>query len=190
MTMGRSRLVGVVITGLLAAATMDGASAQPRPRVSTVPFTPRVIALAPAKAGAPTITVSSPDFAGQNYQDKRFFQTVNGGLDMAPGVAWSAGPAGTQSYVLVMEGEGGERPHPTVHWIVYDIPSSATSVPRGIPTDVHVADPAGALQGLQNAATEARGCHRRGRLQRPQLLRLGRRAPPLLLGGSGPRYKT
>ena len=109
------RLCAVGITFLTVAATMDCATAQPRERTRPEPITARVIALAPAKPGASTITISSPDFANQNYQDKRFFQTVVGGLNMAPGVSWSAGPAGTQSYVLVMEGEGGERTDPTVH---------------------------------------------------------------------------
>jgi Raf kinase inhibitor-like YbhB/YbcL family protein len=137
---------------LLAAAAMAGAGAQPREPTRAAPITPRVIALAPAKAGAPSIAVASPDFAHQNYQDKRFFQTVVGGENMAPGVAWSAGPAGTQSYVLVMEGEGGLRIDPTVHWIVYDIPATATRLPTGIPKDVAIKDPAGAINGREDSS--------------------------------------
>jgi Raf kinase inhibitor-like YbhB/YbcL family protein len=96
--------------------------------------------------------VSSSDFAGQNYQDKRFFQTVVGGLNLAPGVSWSAGPAGTQSYVLFMEGEGGARIDPTVHWIVYNIPATATRLPTGIPKDVQIKDPAGAINGREDSS--------------------------------------
>jgi Raf kinase inhibitor-like YbhB/YbcL family protein len=140
------------ISFLGAAATMDCAAAQPREPARPEPITPRVIALAPAKAGAPPITVTSPDFASQNYLDKRFFQTVVGGQNMAPGVTWSAGPAGTQSYVLVMEGEGGQRIDPTVHWIVYDIPATATRLPTGIPKDVYIKDPAGAINGREDSS--------------------------------------
>jgi Raf kinase inhibitor-like YbhB/YbcL family protein len=146
------RLCAAGIAFLTAAAPMDCATAQPRERTRSEPITPRVIALAPAKAGAPAITVASPDFASQNYLDKRFFQTVVGGHNMAPGVAWSAGPAGTQSYVLVMEGEGGERTDPTVHWIVYDIPATATRLPTGIPKDVYIKDPAGAINGREDSS--------------------------------------
>jgi len=138
------------MTFLAAAATMDCATAQPRERAR--PITPRVIALASAQTGAPAITVTSPDFANQNYRDRRFFQTVVGGLNMAPGVSWSAGPAGTQSYVLVMEGEGGERTDPTVHWIVYDIPATATRLPTGIPKDVYIKEPAGAINGREDSS--------------------------------------
>jgi hypothetical protein len=102
----------VMITFLIASATMNCASAQ-QAGEDTLTWTPRVIALAPPKTDAPTMTVSSPDFAGQNYRDKRFFNIeCCGGQNLSPGVAWSAGPAGTQSYVLVMEGQGGVRiPH-------------------------------------------------------------------------------
>jgi Raf kinase inhibitor-like YbhB/YbcL family protein len=131
-------------------AATDVAGAQGSER--TVPISPRAIALAPPKPGAPTITVSSPDFANQNYQDKRFFQTLVGGQNMAPGVSWSAGPAGTQSYALFMEGEGGARPDPTVHWIVYDIPASATRLPTGIPKEVTIKDPAGAINGREDSS--------------------------------------
>jgi Raf kinase inhibitor-like YbhB/YbcL family protein len=137
------------IAFLAAAVAMDCATAQPE---RTQPITPRVIALAPARPGAPTIKVSSPDFANQNYQDRRFFQTVVGGLNMAPGVSWSAGPAGTQSYALVMEGEGGTRIDPTVHWIVYDIPAPATRLPTGIPKDAYINDPAGAINGREDSS--------------------------------------
>jgi Raf kinase inhibitor-like YbhB/YbcL family protein len=146
------RLCAAGIAFLGAAAAMDGAAVQPREPSRPEPITPRVIALAPAKTGAPPITVMSPDFASQNYLDKRFFQTVVGGQNMAPGVTWSAGPAGTQSYVLVMEGEGGQRIDPTVHWIVYDIPATATRLPTGIPKDVYIKDPAGAINGREDSS--------------------------------------
>ena len=110
------------------------------------------MAISASSGAVGSITVTSPDFANQNYQDKRFFQTVVGGENLAPGVAWSAGPAGTQSYALVMEGEGGERTDPTVHWIVYDIPATATRLPTGIPKDVAIKDPAGAINGREDSS--------------------------------------
>jgi Raf kinase inhibitor-like YbhB/YbcL family protein len=140
------------IAFLILAATMNCASAQAPEPTRSAPFTPRAIFLAPAKPGAPPIMVNSPDFADQNYQDKRFFQTLVGGLNMAPGVSWSPGPAGTQSYVLFMEGEGGARIDPTVHWIVYNIPATASRLPTGIPKDVDIKDPAGAINGREDSS--------------------------------------
>src|ERR1700689_1733422 len=130
------RFHAAAITLLALAAISQAASAQAPEVTRTAPFAPRAVFLAPPKPDAAPIMVSSPDFANQNYQDKRFFQTLVGGLNMAPAVSWSAGPTGTQSYVLFMEGEGGARIDPTVHWIVYNIPATATRLPTGIPKEV------------------------------------------------------
>jgi len=146
------RLEAAAITLLALAATMPAARAQAPEVTRTAPFTPRAIFLAPPRPGAAPIMVSSPDFANQNYQDKRFFQTQLGGLNMAPGVSWSAGPPGTQSYVLFMEGEGGARIDPTVHWIVYNIPATARRLPTGIPKEVAIKDPAGAINGREDSS--------------------------------------
>jgi hypothetical protein len=62
----------VAMTFQTAPIVINGASAQERTRP---PFMPRAIALAPTKRGVLAITVSSPDFANQNYQDKGFVQT-------------------------------------------------------------------------------------------------------------------
>jgi len=153
--MDSKSFIGITIAFLIASATMNYASAQ-QPGEHALTWTPRVIALAPPKAGAPTMTVSSADFAGQNYRDRRFFNIqCCEGQNISPGIEWSAGPFGTQSYLLVMEGEGGVRvrPDPTVHWIIYNIPAKATKLASAIPTDPHVKDPAGALNGLQDSAT-------------------------------------
>ena len=105
------------------AAAMADAAAQ-APRIRTTPITPRAIALASAKAGAPRLTVTSPDFENMGTLDKKFMQATVGGENKAPAVAWSPGPPGTQSYALFAEGEGETRPDPTVHWM------STTSPPR------------------------------------------------------------
>jgi Raf kinase inhibitor-like YbhB/YbcL family protein len=142
---------GVITLLALAAATLP-AHAQAPEVTRTAPFTPRAIFIASPRPGTAPIVVSSPDFANQGYQDKRFFQAMVGGLNMAPGVSWSVGPAGTQSYVLFMEGEGGARIDPTVHWIVYNIPATATRLPTGIPKEAAIKDPAGAINGREDSS--------------------------------------
>jgi Raf kinase inhibitor-like YbhB/YbcL family protein len=136
----------------MAVAAAHDATAQ-APRVRTIPITPRAIALAPAKTGAPSLTVTSPDFENLGTLDKKFMQATVGGENKAPAIAWSPGPPGTQSYVLFAEGEGETRPDPTVHWIVYNIPATADHLPQGVPTDVNIADPAGAINGLEDSVT-------------------------------------
>jgi phosphatidylethanolamine-binding protein (PEBP) family uncharacterized protein len=138
---------GIALLG--AAATLDYAAAQGA-RVRTTPISQRAITLA-AKAGAVALTVTSPDFESMGELDRKFMQTVAGGENKSPAIAWSAGPAGTQSYVLIAEGVGETRADPTVHWIVYDIPATARSLPQGVPTAAEIANPAGAMNGLEDS---------------------------------------
>jgi Raf kinase inhibitor-like YbhB/YbcL family protein len=137
---------------LCAAATLDHAAAQ-GVRVRTTPISERAIALAPAKPGAMALTLTSPDFENMGLLDRKFMQAVAGGENKSPAIAWSGGPAGTQSYVLIAEGVGETRADPTVHWIVYNIPPTANRLPQGVPTDVEIADPAGAINGLEDSAS-------------------------------------
>jgi Raf kinase inhibitor-like YbhB/YbcL family protein len=148
----RLRLCALLLTCAAVAAIHNGAGAQ-SPRVRTTPITPRAIVLAPAPPGAPRLTVTSPDFESMGSLDRKFMQVVAGGENKSPALAWSAGPQGTQSYVMIAEGEGETRADPTVHWIVYDIPPTATSLPQGVPTDVEIRNPAGARNGLEDSVT-------------------------------------
>src|SRR5947209_17882182 len=91
------------LIALLAAVSLESAAAQ-APRVRTAPITPRAIALAPANPGAPPLTVSSSDFVSMGTLDRKFMQAVAGGENKSPAIAWTRGPAGTQSYVLFAEG--------------------------------------------------------------------------------------
>jgi Raf kinase inhibitor-like YbhB/YbcL family protein len=74
---------------------------------------------------------SSPSFAaGAVLPDN----TVLNGLDchganVSPALEWSGAPAGTRSFVMVLddyEARGGDG---FVHWAMYDIPATATSLP-------------------------------------------------------------
>ena len=143
---------GLIACVAAAAATHHEAGAQPA-RLRATPITPRAIVLAPARPGAPPLSVTSPDFASMGSLDRKFMQVVAGGENKSPALAWSAGPQGTQSYVLIAEGEGETRADPTVHWIVYDIPPTVTSLPQGVPTDVEIKNPAGAINGLEDSVT-------------------------------------
>ena len=71
-------------------------------------------------------------------------QTVpNGpGQDVSPPLAWTPGPEGTQSYALVMQ----DIDSSVIHWVVYDIPATASSLPQGIVPGYAIGDPSGAKQ--------------------------------------------
>lgn len=55
--------------------------------------------------------------------------------DVAPAVEWSGAPPGTGSFALIVDDPDAPDPHAPkmtyVHWVLYDIPTSATGIPRG-----------------------------------------------------------
>jgi Raf kinase inhibitor-like YbhB/YbcL family protein len=66
------------------------------------------------------------------------------GADSSPQLAWSGAPAGTQSFAIVLT-DLSLSPQ-LVHWVLYDIPASATGVPAGIDKSYAPASVAGAHQ--------------------------------------------
>ena len=97
--------------------------------------------IAPARMGA-RLLVTSPAFTSGKTLDERYTQN---GENMPPRLEWVRGPAGTRSYVVLAEDSGVNRPEPIVHWIVYNIPSSARNLSMEGP--IEGALPSGALQG-------------------------------------------
>lgn len=65
--------------------------------------------------------------------------------DVAPQLEWSGAPAGTKSFALIVDDPDAPDPKAPkmvyVHWVLYDIPASATSIAKGGKT------PAGARDG-------------------------------------------
>jgi hypothetical protein len=56
-----------------------------------------------------------------------------GGQNVSPQLSWSGAPSGTKSYVLTMI-DVDVKPAQWSHWIVVDLPATATSLPRGTST--------------------------------------------------------
>ena len=55
---------------------------------------------------------------------------------MSPALSWSAPPAGTASFTLIVhdvDAPIGNGTDDLLHWMVWNIPGSATSLPEGIP---------------------------------------------------------
>lgn len=71
------------------------------------------------------------------------------GDNVSPPLSWTPGPAGTQSYALLMNDLDAMN---LLHWAVYDIPATASGLPAGIPVGHELTEPAGAKQAeLQGA---------------------------------------
>ena len=85
----------------------------------------------PGHAGmtAATLVVSSASFAdGASMPAKLSCD----GTDVSPDLQWSAAPAGTKSYAVVMNDP--DAPQEFIHWLAYDIPGSAHELPEGAST--------------------------------------------------------
>jgi Raf kinase inhibitor-like YbhB/YbcL family protein len=67
------------------------------------------------------------------------------GGNVSPSISWTRGPAGTQSYALLMEGVDVVDGHPVIHWVIYNIPSTVTTLPEHVPAEMHLEN--GALKG-------------------------------------------
>ncbi len=73
------------------------------------------------------------------------------GADIAPPLAWSDLPKGTQSLALIVDDPDAPDPKAPqmtyVHWVLYNIPASATGLPEGVTKD---SLPSGTREGLND----------------------------------------
>ena len=113
---------------------------------------PLVLALAWASAAAaqgarpPAMTLSTTAFPDGGTIPVRFSQAAEGaapGEGTSPALSWSNVPEGTQDLVLHMHDLEVARDRGTedqVHWLVWNIPASATGLPEGVPRGATLGD--------------------------------------------------
>jgi hypothetical protein len=95
-------------------------------------------ASAPA-AGGPAMTLTIPAFPDGGEIPVRFSQAAEGaapGEGTSPAISWANPPAGTQSFVLNMRDMDVARNRTTddqAHWVMWNIPATATGLPEGVP---------------------------------------------------------
>lgn len=90
-----------------------------------------------------------------NRMPCNFFPAVNtftniGGMNQSPELNWTAGPAGTMSYVMCLHDTSVGATGAT-HWCLWNIPGSTRSLPANLARQKMPAVPAGSSQdGLSN----------------------------------------
>ncbi|KAL3929077.1 MAG: hypothetical protein SGBAC_012370 [Bacillariaceae sp.] len=57
------------------------------------------------------------------------------GDNLSPPLSWSGIPGGTKSFALIMDDPDAPTPKPWVHWTIYNIPSTQTSLVEGLKAD-------------------------------------------------------
>jgi Raf kinase inhibitor-like YbhB/YbcL family protein len=105
---------------------------------------PTSTSVPPTATEAPSLEISSPAFAEGEAIPVSFSCD---GEDTSPALIWSEPPAGTQSFVLIMDDPdaGGTW----VHWVVYNLPASSRGLNAAIPVDTEI--DGGGLQGRNSS---------------------------------------
>ena len=95
-----------------------------------------------------SMKLTSPNFENQGEISQR--HTCDG-EDISPALTWSEVPEGTKSLALIVDDPDAPDPaHPKmtwVHWIIYNIPATVSSLPKGVEEEDL---PDGTLQGLND----------------------------------------
>lgn len=90
-------------------------------------------------APGPAMTMTVAGFPDGGQFPVRFSQAAAGaapGEGTSPAITWANAPAATQSFVLHMHDMDLARNRTTddqPHWVVWNIPASATGLPEGVP---------------------------------------------------------
>ncbi len=95
-----------------------------------------------------TLSITSPAFAGHEPIPR--LHTCEGD-DRSPALAWTGAPAGTRSFVLIVDDPDAPDPAAPkmtwVHWVLYNLPAAA----QGLPEDAARGGlPDGTLEGLND----------------------------------------
>jgi len=98
----------------------------------------------PAAPGTPAPTpmaLTSSSFTDGGIIPDKFTQASPAAV--SPALAWTNAPAGTQSFALVMhDPDTAARKGiiDTLHWMAFNIPGAATSLPEGVPNTAQLED--------------------------------------------------
>src|SRR5262249_15807684 len=95
---------------------------------------------------APAMTMTIGAFPDGTDIPVKYSQAAPGaapGEGTSPAITWANVPAGTQSVVLNTHGKEGARNKTTddqAHWVVWNIPGTATGLPESVPKGAKLAD--------------------------------------------------
>jgi len=113
------------------------------------------------RGGIRVMTLTSSAFSDGGMIPNRHAQP---GRDVSPPLAWSGAPDSTVSFVLIVHDADaaiGDGTDDLLHWMVWNIPGNATSLPEGVPQGPQVALSA-MLQGGGTRQISGTGPYYRG----------------------------
>ena len=110
-----------------------------------------------------TIKITSTAFADNGPIPRK---NTGEGSDVSPPLVWSKPPEGTKEWALICDDPDAPTPRPWVHWVICKIPAETTSLPEGVPREVQLKSPPGAIQG-KNSWSEGENLGYRGPMPPP-----------------------
>ena len=100
-------------------------------------------------ANALTFTLMSPDFGPDKpFEDTFTFKGLGcSGANISPALAWTNPPAGVKSFALMVHDPDAMTGGAGIwHWVIIDIPASASAIAQGAGTNDGTTLPAGSRQ--------------------------------------------
>lgn len=112
-----------------------------------------------AKPKAARFHLMSTDIAaGKSIGEAHVFNGFGcSGKNISPALRWHDAPAGTKSFALMVHDPDAPTGSGWWHWVVYNIPASATSLAAGAGTEDGKALPAGTVQGVTDFGVRGYG---------------------------------
>src|SRR5215468_10934656 len=87
-------------------------------------------ALSAQPASPQSITVGSPTLIANQTMPRDY---TPDGRNLSPPLTWGNLPPATKKIAVVCEDPDAGNPPPFVHWVIYNIPPSATGLPENVP---------------------------------------------------------
>ena len=129
------RLMPLAPTVAAVLVSVAPAVAQPQPPAPAITgrAQPPAAPAPPRPRGVQVMTLDSPAWPDGGAIPLKHSQA---GRDVSPALSWSGAPDGVVSHVLLVRDLDAVAPatgEDTLHWLVWNIPGSATSLPEAVP---------------------------------------------------------
>jgi Raf kinase inhibitor-like YbhB/YbcL family protein len=108
-----------------------------------------VLSFCTIAANAQTFKLTSPDFGPDKpFDDKFTFKGLGcSGANVSPALSWENPPPGTKSFALMVHDPDAMTGGAGIwHWVIIDIPASASAIAQGAGTNDGATLPAGSRQ--------------------------------------------
>jgi len=101
------------------------------------------LSLAQQKGGPPRpgLTLTTPAFPDGGEVPKEYTQSVENAP--SPKLEWTHVPPGTESFALIMHDPDvalGKKTDDVLHWMIFNIPGTATGLPENVPHEAKLED--------------------------------------------------